>query len=407
MTGSMYAAIAGLKTHMSKMNVIGNNIANVNTNGYKSQRTVFKDAMYTMYTDGSDGNETTGGRNPSQIGYGSQVSSIDLNMATGTYTPGRATDCMIYGDGFFLVGDKSIVNSIDPLDATSLKSLTLTRVGDFEIKADGYLCDGSGNTVYGFLTYDVDLQTGKPKVSDQLVPIRLPKMETVYKDPSGAISDKASYEAAEDKSNWTVSREARYPLVQAAGDGETGAIPLTDYVPSIREGEEVPAELPFVQLDSISINASTGAITGTMKDSEEVITVGYLAIGNVTNPNGVTHQEGFYYKCAEGAGDLQVSLLGGAAEELGIDHVNGSLFDLAKENYQGDDADLLGEEPSEKLKIGSAGGTNLMVGGLEGSNVDLASEISEMITTQRGYQANTRIITVTDQMLEELVNMKR
>ena len=67
----------------------------------------------------------------------------------------------------------------------------------------------------------------------------------------------------------------------------------------------------------------------------------------------------------------------------------------------------LGDEPSEKLKIGSAGGTNLMVGGLEGSNVDLASEISEMITTQRGYQANTRIITVTDQMLEELVNMKR
>ena len=62
MTGSMYAAIAGLKTHMNKMNVIGNNIANVNTNGFKGQRTVFKDAMYTMYTSGSDGNETTGGK---------------------------------------------------------------------------------------------------------------------------------------------------------------------------------------------------------------------------------------------------------------------------------------------------------------------------------------------------------
>lgn len=411
MTGSMYAAIAGLKTHMNKMNVIGNNIANVNTNGYKSQRTVFKDAMYTMYTSGSDGNETTGGRNPSQIGYGSQVSSIDLNMATGTYAPGRATDCMIYGDGFFLVGDKEIANSIDPLDPTSLKSLTLTRVGDFEIKADGYLCDGSGNTVYGFLTYDTDPMTGKPKVSDQLVPIRLPKMETVYKNPDGVVSDKATYDAITDeaeKARWTITREARYPLVQSTGEGgDGGNIPLTDYVPAIRDGEEVPAELPFAQMDSISINPSTGAITGTMKDSEQVITIGYLAIGNVTNPNGVTHTEGFYYKCAEGAGDLQVSLLGGAAEELGINHVNGSLFELAKETYEGEDADQLGEEPSEKLKIGSAGGTNLMVGGLEGSNVDLASEISEMITTQRGYQANTRIITVTDQMLEELVNMKR
>jgi len=62
---------------------------------------------------------------------------------------------------------------------------------------------------------------------------------------------------------------------------------------------------------------------------------------------------------------------------------------------------------SQKMAIGSAGDTKLMTGGLEGSNVDLATEISEMITTQRGYQANTRIITVTDSMLEELVNMKR
>ena len=406
MTGSMYAAIAGLKTHMNKMNVIGNNIANVNTNGYKSQRTVFKDAMYTMYTSGSDGNETTGGRNPSQIGYGSQVSSIDLNMATGTYTPGRATDCMIYGDGFFLVGDKEIANSIDPLDPTSLKSLTLTRVGDFEIKADGYLCDGSGNTVYGFLTYDTDPETGAPKVSDQLVPIRLPKMETVYKNQQNQEITKEAYDglSPEEKEKCTVARVPRYPVVRAEGDGETAAVPLRDYTPETEDGEE-PVELPFAQMDSISVNPSTGAITGTMKDSEQVITIGYLAIGNVTNPNGVTHTEGFYYKCAEGAGDLQVSLLGGAGEELGIDHVNGSLFASAKEAYQGEEE--LGDEPSEKLKIGSAGGTNLMVGGLEGSNVDLASEISEMITTQRGYQANTRIITVTDQMLEELVNMKR
>ena len=113
----MYAAIAGLKTHMSKMNVIGNNIANVNTNGYKSQRTIFKDAMYTMYSSGSDGTTTTAGRNPSQVGYGSQVSSIDLNMATGSYAPGISTDCMIYGDGFFMVGDKNV--NIDPLDPDS------------------------------------------------------------------------------------------------------------------------------------------------------------------------------------------------------------------------------------------------------------------------------------------------
>ena len=91
-------------------------------------------------------------------------------------------------------------------------------------------------------------------------------------------------------------------------------------------------------------------------------------------------------------------MLGGVAGELGITHVNGSLDNKDK------DADFA---YNAKAAIGSAGSTTLYTGGLEGSNVDLATEISEMITTQRGYQANTRIITVTDSMLEELVNMKR
>ena len=368
MTGAMYAAIAGLRTHMNKMNVIGNNIANVNTNSYKSQRAVFKDAMYTLYQRGSDGSSENGGKNPSQIGYGSQVSTIDLDMATGTYTLGRSTDCMIYGDGFFMVGKKNLADNITSMNPDSIKGLTLTRVGDFQFKSDGYLCDGNGNPVYGFLTTGID-PAGKVTVSDQLVPIRLPKIET-----------------AEDG-----KMEVKFPVPNE----ETGR--LQDYKP---EGEEA-AELPNVRLDSISINPDTGAITGTDKDTHQLITIGYLAIANLTNPNGVTHTNGFYYKAGDGAGDMDVSLLGGGAEKLGITHVNGSTFEQ-------DSADVGGEAVmSDQLRIGSAGGTNLMTGGLEGSNVDLANEVSEMITTQRGYQANTRIITVTDSMLEELVNMKR
>ena len=95
MTGAMYAAIAGLKTHMQKLNVIGNNVANVNTQGYKAQRAIFKDAMYTLYSSGSNGTEVKGGQNPSQIGYGSQISSIDLNMRPGSFSPGNPMDCMI------------------------------------------------------------------------------------------------------------------------------------------------------------------------------------------------------------------------------------------------------------------------------------------------------------------------
>lgn len=398
MTGAMYAAIAGLKTHMSKLNVIGNNIANVNTNGYKSQRTVFKDAMYTMYSSGSDGTTTTGGKNPSQIGYGSQISTIDLNMSTGSYAPGNSLDCMIYGDGFFLVGDKDVANVIDPTNPESVKSLNLTRVGDFSFKADGYLSDGSGSTVYGFLVTGVDVE-GKPIVSDQLVPIRLPKIEKTYVDNNNpdTVLTQAEYDEAVATdptvaANYTAKYTVQYPK-DTAEDGTT-PIALKDY--AAVDGEGNVTELAFAQMDSISINSETGAITGTCKDTDELITIGYIAIGNVTNPNGVTHSGGFYYTAAEGAGDLQVSLLGGVAEDLGIAYVNGSLY--ASED---------GLTQSQKMLIGSAGGTNLMTGGLEGSNVDLATEISELITTQRGYQANTRIITVTDSMLEELVNMKR
>lgn len=87
MTGAMYAAIGGLKTHMTNLNVIGNNIANVNTTAYKAQRMIFQESLYTTRRAGSDGTATRGGNTPSQIGYGSQVGSIDLNMAPGTFNP--------------------------------------------------------------------------------------------------------------------------------------------------------------------------------------------------------------------------------------------------------------------------------------------------------------------------------
>ena len=108
MTGAMYAAIGGLKTHMANLNVIGNNIANVNTAGYKAQRMTFQESIYATSKSGSDGGVTTGGNNPSQIGYGSSIGSIDLNMTPGTYNPtGFGLDCMIDGEGFFMVGDKN------------------------------------------------------------------------------------------------------------------------------------------------------------------------------------------------------------------------------------------------------------------------------------------------------------
>lgn len=382
MTGAMNAAISGLKNHMQKLNVIGNNIANVNTYGYKSGRVVFRDAMYSTSSSGSNGTATVGGVNPNQIGYGMQISTIDLDMSTSSYfTTGRALDCMIDGDGFFLLGDKTL--EFDPTNPESLKSFQLSRVGDFDFKADGHLTDGEGQVAYGFLCTGIDKATGKPTFSDQLVPIQLPKIctwftkETVPADPNNpdAPTEKTVEHMQVVYPTWNdTTKELEYAKPDDAKDAEV--------------------EMKYITLDSISIDQKTGKITGTSDEDGEPVTVGFIAIGSVTNPAGVTHQGGRYYKALEGAGDLTVTLLGGAAEAAGIEYVNGSSL--------GADA-----TPPIGMRIGNKAKVELLPGGLEMSKTDLATEISEMITTQRGYQANTRIITVTDSMLEELVNMKR
>ena len=415
----MYASIGGLKAHMQKLSVIGNNVANVNTQGYKHQRTVFRDSVYSMYRSGSDGTQVVGGKNPSQLGYGSMVGSIDLNMSSSNYNPGNPMDCALVGDGFFLVGTKDNQYGVNPDDystftSENLKSLNLTRVGDFEFKADGYLCDGNGNPVYGFLV--TGMEDGKPVVSDQLVPIRKPRWEKV---PTTKIEedDDGNEIAVPD-----YKYEIRYPtdiVEEGEGDDAKAVVgPLTDTVKPQDKSNRVDAstgeatedeskmkDLDLAEFSSISIDKGSGAITGYSREGNEPVIIGYLAIGSVSNPNGVTHVGDSYYQCQEGAGDLRVCMLGGKQKELGITNVNSYMCQaLNEDGTPAEDGNPV--YPAGTAILGT-GGTKMMTGFLEGPNVDLAEEISALITTQRGYQANTRIITVTDSMLEELVNMKR
>ena len=430
----MYASIGGLKAHMQKLSVIGNNVANVNTQGYKTQRTVFRDSVYSMYRSGSDGTQVVGGKNPSQLGYGSMVASIDLDMTSATYNPGNSTDCAIVGDGFFLVGDKDVANIIDPTNPTSFKSLNLSRVGDFHQDANGYFVDGTGQCVYGFLCVGVSA-SGEPIISDQLVPLRVPRMEKVPVNIKtgeevavDATTGKPDATAGVEGTDWEYRNVIRWPQYKNENAGGTGGgttntttnIKLQDAVKKVGTGDTATTEpLPPATIDGISIDEKTGCISGTTKDTKEEIVLGYIAIGSVTNPNGVSHIGSSYYTAGAGAGDLNVTMLGGVAKEIttidaqgkevvGMHYVNGSIQSLYRTENQGNANDPVSENDlPEESQLNSAGSTTLMTGFLEAPNVDLATEISELITTQRGYQANTRIITVTDSMLEELVNMKR
>ena len=420
----MYASVAGLRAHMQKLSVIGNNVANVNTQGYKKQRTMFRDSVYSMYTSGGNGTEVVGGINPSQIGYGSMVGSIDLNMSSASYNPGNPTDCALVGDGFFLVGEKTVANTIDGNDPSTLKSLTLTRVGDFQFRADGYLCDGKGNVVYGFLTTGTD-DNGDPIVSDQLVPIRKPRWERVpaqieKPDPDNPDGDPIKVDGYKYEIRYPTDEEKKDPNAPA-GDPVT-KIPLKDTnkpqhadnrvnmdTGAAETDESKMRDLDFAEFSNITISQDTGAITGICREGDLPVVIGYLAIGSVTNPNGVTHTGNSYYKCQDGAGDLRICMLGGVQSELGITNVNSYMCQETDDpNNPNPPAGGTTTKPYPPgTAILSTGGTKMMVGFLEAPNVDLAEEISELITTQRGYQANTRIITVTDSMLEELVNMKR
>ncbi len=285
MVGSMFAAISGLKAHQSKMDVIGNNIANVNTWGFKSHSANFADATYRTSIAGGAGSATTGGGvNPSQVGYGANVNSITVNYTTGNRNPtGWGSDCMIDGPGFFVVSTSTgqVCGNVANI---SSDNVMLSRVGILKIDNQGYLVDDKGNYVVGF-----DGKTIKTNERDA----------------------KATYSS------------------------------LT------------------VQTD--------GTVTGVRSDKDhegEVEKIGQIGVASIQNPSGLEKTQGYYYRIGPNAGAVSM----GAANKA----------------------------------------TGEILGGyLEMSNTDLSTEMANMITTQRGFQANTKIITVTDQMLEELVNMKR
>lgn len=354
MTGSMYAAVSGLKSHMNKLNVISNNVANVNTYGYKASRVTFEESIYATSRSGSKGSNATGGNNPNQYGYGCNIGTIDLDMSTKNYAPtGISTDCMINGSGFFLVGSKP-ANTDGVLGNTDADSLYLTRVGNFTFDAQGYLTDGNGNVVYGFVTTSGEAAAGEiadknnPTISTQLAPIRLPQASIAPGREGTAI----------------------YPGINGNGQNV--------YSSGYANGSTISATT-----ESININGKTGSITCTNSADNSVVQVGYIALAQVNNPNGVSHVHGPYYMAGESGGDCNIVSVSGAL-----------------------DGKYLNNQTQGTAILGS-GSTNLITGGLESSGTDISNEFSQMITTQRGYQANSRIITVTDSMLEELVNLKR
>ena len=367
MVKSMFAAVAGLRTHQSKMDVIGNNIANVNTYGYKKARVVFKDQFYATLTKASEAGSSHGGGNPSQVGYGSLVGSIDVNFASGGVSATDVgMDALIDGNGFFLVGSKSdngyrLTSRDNGSGRDSLTALNLTRVGSFNIDGQGNLVDSGMNYVYGFRNYGAPGEAadytknveGQEEADGERVLEFLHVPQIVVDRNGQAVVRAYDQEGNEvdDPQDPSVTRiEYVYP-------NENGQLP------DGFDGEDEGYTLAPMKLYNMGIS-SDGTVSG-INDQKQIVVVGRIAIANVPNPNALEAIGNSLYQAGENTGIVT--------------------------------AEFAGE-----------GSTGLLVSGsLEMSNVDLAQEFTDMITTQRGFQANTRIITVTDEMLQELVNIKR
>lgn len=332
MLRSMDSAVSGLRAHQNKLDVIGHNIANVNTFGFKAQNYSFKEAMYQTVTQSTGGVQpdanaggttTAAGTNAAQYGYGTLMGSITTDMTSSTPTYVGGLNACIDGQGFFITHASSSVDASVEDDAAenTLKNLgfAYTRVGQFQLDSQGFLTDGT-NFIYGF---QPDENGQFPTTQyDALVALRVPTGVTVD-ETTGAVTMEFDGDA---------SMQAKNVKINELGE-------VTATVTVVNEND----------------NSS--------KDVQ--VSLGKIAIATFQNQEGLAKSGGSYYSA--GLGDNTGFC---AAEAAG-------------------------------------NGIKLMSGYLEASNVDLAKEFADLITTQRGFQANTKIITVSDEILSDLISMKR
>lgn len=281
----MSAAISGLRNHQVYMDVVANNIANVNTTGFKSGRVNFKDAIAQTSSTGSAATSSTGGMNPIQVGLGMNVGGVDTMLTQGSLiSTGKNTDLAIQGEGLFMLGKG------DPTVAAGLTAAFFTRDGGFSLDKDGFLVD----------------------------------------------------------------RTSGYYVLDSLGTS------------AIRVGKSLDG-LTSWNWATFSIGPD-GKLTGVLADgSTDAVNHPQLGLAKFANPEGLLKGGGNTYQEGANSGTAVPAAPGNLAAGLGL----------------------------------------LVPGSLEASNVDLAEQFSRMIMAQRGFQANSRAITASDEMLQDLVNIKR
>ncbi|TJY71495.1 flagellar hook protein FlgE [Arthrobacter sp. CAU 1506] len=398
MLRSLYSGISGLRSHQTMLDVTGNNIANVNTTGFKASSVQFQDTLSQM-TQGAGGPQAqAGGTNPAQVGLGVQVAGISTNFTQGSsQATGKATDMMISGDGFFVT--------------TKGGEQLYTRAGAFELDSTGRLVSPDGAILQGWMAVNGQIPVGGPIGPIDLSPEAISEAKATTaaelsgnlpadaKDGDALVRDIEIYTADGTKTTmsltftrvndgttngWTVTNSnggaavatldlaadgtlslngAQNAVVTPAGNVAVDLSTLTGYAGMTTVGFESQDGRAAGALESFTM-ANDGTLMGSFSNGQQAV-VGRIALANFTNPGGLEKAGSSSYRATANSGQVELGTAG-------------------------------------------TGGLGTLAGGsLEMSNVDLSQEFTNLIVAQRGFQANARIITTSDEVLQELTNLKR
>lgn len=464
MMRSMYAGVSGLQVHQVKMDIIGNNIANVNTVGFKGSKVTFQEVFSQTIKGAGAPQDGRGGTNPLQVGLGVGLSAISVQHTKGsTQITSNPTDIMIDGNGFFVVStDNDGSNKF------------YTRAGNFSLDKLGYLVNPSGLKVLGANGKAVRINKSDTIEAKATTKIELTANLDFDYDPTEDFGDDNEiyktttdvYDSVGNKSVVTIMFGQKfstpagtaeddvrsYRQVSFSADGAT-TIGALDPSGTQTAGTAKYAEFDFqgnfkrfvtladTEFDdaaaptSVNVGAGTAVTTSiagppasTVPGAAFEINVAGAApveiqINKATFENITHYAQTSDMKATPvdgiSAGALDSFAISSSGEVFGT-YTNGDRDTIAILGLADFDnapglmkigGNLFTDTPNSgtpKFGVPGTGGFGqLAPGALEMSNVDLSQEFTDMITTQRGFQANSRVITTTDEMLQELVNLKR
>jgi flagellar hook protein FlgE len=421
MLQALLAGVASIKAQQTRMNVIGNNLANVNTTAYKGSRVTFQDMIAQTIRGASRPNNALGGTNPIQYGLGVLISGTDINGEQGSLSAtNRPTDLAIQGSGFFMVsnGDR----------------MAYTRDGAFDIDADGVLVHRStGERVLG---WTADPATGVFNEND-VVGVNSKLVIPIGQRTAVQVTTTASFAGNLDASE-AITPAPLPPVTDPAW--RTASVRTYDSL-----GAPQDLTLHFIksntgewtwQVTSDNGAAVTGGGTLTF-NGQGILTGGSPASITITPPAGgapAFDVELDFTRIGQLAVESQVQSAGqngfppGSLQgfSIGVDGTITGLFTNGLTRPLGRIAMVIFPNANGLERMGnnmwrstdnsglpvigaskSGGRGSINAGFLEQSNIDIGNEFTDLIVTQRGFQANTKVVTTVDEMLQDLINMKR